>query len=342
MADFIYLPLLLGFFIGIIFGLIAANMRFCLLGAISDIVLMQNKNRAVFWGITAMSALAGTSLLRWLDILDVSQTAYLITPVTLLPAIIGGSLFGIGMVLATGCLVKNILRIGSGCLKSVVVVILIALSARFVFSDPLSSFRSWLYEAWPIFIDSQILDISYLAIVAIILLLALVFFVWKTPICSLSFWIKAVLLGSTVSIVWLTTSWLTIEAEQCGCLLPEIRLIPQSLTFLRPVMNVLDWLLWSKDILTFSLGTLIGTAAGSTLYYVIKDRWIFSGFQNVYDLRNHLGGALLMGIGAALAGGCSIGQGLSGLSTGSVHALITLCCMVLSASVVLVYVDKKA
>ena len=342
---FIYLPFALSLFAGTIFGLIAANTRFCLLGAISDIWLMQNKSRAVFWGITAMSALAGTSLLRWLDLLDVSQTTFLITPVTLLPAIIGGSLFGIGMVLATGCLVKNILRIGSGCLKSVVVVILTALSARFVFSGPLSAFRSWLYDTWPIFINSQVLEVPYLAIVAIILLLAQIFFVWKKTIYPFSFWIKAVLLGSIVSMVWLMTSWLIMQAGQSDCslmLLPDGRLIPLSLAFLRSVVNVLDWLLWSKDVFTFSLGILMGTLAGSALYYAIKGRWVFSGFQNVYDLRNHLIGALLMGIGAALAGGCSIGQGLSGLSTGSVHALVTLCCMVLSASVILIYMDKKA
>ena len=346
MTDFLdYLPIIFGLSIGLPFGLLVASSRFCLLGAISDILLFRYASRALFWAIAAVSALAGVSLLRYLNILNLSDTHYLMTPVTPLPAIIGGSLFGIGMVLATGCLVKNIVRMASGCLKSLIVVLLTALSAHMVFSGPLAPLRSWLYRTLPVFSNSQIADTRYLVILAFLLLGILFWAGLKKTSEPATFWIKAVILGSLIWIAFSATTWVIsqqLHTDSLSVLLTDTALVPESLTFVKPVVQVLDWILWAKPALDFGLGILIGTISGACLYYGRKRQIALSGFSNACDLRNHLIGAILMGIGAAIAGGCTVGQGLSGFSTGSIHALITLVFILLSASLLLVYIDKKS
>jgi hypothetical protein len=92
----------------------------------------------------------------------------------------------------------------------------------------------------------------------------------------------------------------------------------ESLTFVAPIAHTLDWLMFASDrskVLTLGIAAVLGTIAGSAAQAVASGRFRWEGFTNTEDTANHLVGGVLMGFGGVTALGCTIGQGLSGLST---------------------------
>ena len=345
MADFVmnsfiydYLPPLAGLLVGLWFGGVCARERSCLLGAISDRVLMKKNDRLIFWIIAALSALTITSALRMLNFIDLSDTYHLVLPVTIFPAVIGGSLFGAGMVFATGCIAKNLVRMGSGCIKSFIVVVFTVLSARLIMSGQLTFLREWLNSLVTLPVPSQPLDLPFLLIISFILLISLLLFASKKTKHSAWYWISAISLGLAISLGWLATHCATHTIQPTDPLFfffPEKPAVPESLSFGQSIVWCSDWLLLAKPMDRFGITAVLGTILGAAFVYKKAGVFMVTSFHDTKDLLFHLLGALLMGVGATLAGGCSIGQGFTGLSTGSLSSLIAIVFMAISASVTL-------
>src|SRR5258708_6688691 len=124
-----------------IFGAVGNKTHFCTMGAVSDVVNMGDWNRMRMWLLAIAVATAGASALQLAGLVDLSKTIYTAPRVTWLSYILGGLLFGIGMTLASGCGARPMIRIGTGNLKSLVVAIVLAVTAYMTLKGILGVFR---------------------------------------------------------------------------------------------------------------------------------------------------------------------------------------------------------
>jgi hypothetical protein len=114
----------------------------------------------------------------------------------------------------------------------------------------------------------------------------------------------------------------------------------EAFSFVSPIAYTLDWLMFFSDkskVLTLAIVSVVGVAAGSAVYALASRSFRWEGFRGVEDTANHMIGAVLMGVGGVTALGCTIGQGLSGVSTLSIGSFIALASIIAGAVLSLRY-----
>jgi hypothetical protein len=100
------------------------------------------------------------------------------------------------------------------------------------------------------------------------------------------------------------------------------------------VSYTLEWLMFFSDtskVLTVGIVSVLGVIAGSAAVALATRTFRWEGFANAEDTGNHIIGGILMGIGGVTALGCTIGQGLSGVSTLAIGSFIALAGIVIGA-----------
>lgn len=339
-----------GLGLGIIFGAIANKINFCTMGAISDVVNMEHWGRMRMWLLVIAVALTGSSLLHYFGQVDLSKSIYQRPILPWLSLLLGGTLFGIGMTLAGGCVNKNLIRVGGGNLRSVVVLIFVAISAYMTIKGLFGQWRAAYLD--PVNIDlstfglqnqslpalvSQLTGLSsgaaLLACTFVIGLALLVFVFMNARFRSkLAPILGSMVLGLLVVAAWYLSGHIGYgenpETLETVYFATNTRTI-ESLSFVAPTAYSLELLmLWTDQSLkvTFGVATAIGVGLGSWAYALTTRKFIWKGegFASFDDLRAQLLGAVLMGFGGVTAMGCTIGQGLSGISTLSMGSFIAL------------------
>ncbi len=321
---------LAGLLIGTLFGATVQRTHYCLMGALADLSLFGSRRRLRSWLLAVAVALAGTQLLALLSPFDPGRSFYLRGDLFWLGAVLGGSMFGFGMVLAGGCVSRNLVRAGAGSLKAWLVLLLVAISAYATVAGlaaPLYRLLRRLGSFDPGYAGlGQLVD-GLLGLPAgsfpgglLGLLLAVALFAWvfadpgfrrHSPELS-----AGVLLGALVVAGWWATSLLPGAAAAWGT---------TSLTYVLPTAQSLLYLLVGGGGLPgFGVMLVIGTLIGAFLAAYRGGQFRIEGFADRADLRRHGLGAVLMGSGGALAGGCTVGQGLSGLSTMSFESALAV------------------
>lgn len=338
--------------IGAVFGLAAQRSNFCTMGAIADIHIMEDWTRLRMWALAAATAVAGTTALQMGGLIDVHGSIYTGTRVIWLSHIVGGLLFGIGMTLASGCGAKTLVRLGNGNLKSLVVFVFLGLSAYMTLRGLFGGWRSAWLDPVAITLDShQDLPSLIAARFALDPRSA-----WLAcggiatgglglfALSSREMWRPAPLLGSvtigaTIVAGWYLSGHLGFLPEDPETLEPAFLATNsgrmESLSFVAPLAYTLDLLmLWTDKSRGVSLGIALslGVVAGSLLAALLTRSFRIEGFRDAPDLARHLIGATLMGFGGVTALGCTIGQGLSGLSTLSLGAILTVLAIAAGAS----------
>jgi hypothetical protein len=111
----------------------------------------------------------------------------------------------------------------------------------------------------------------------------------------------------------------------------------QSFTFINPMGEVLIYTssVFDNFYLTFGVTALISTIVGSFVYSLISNNLRIEWFANKHDFFRHFIGAVLIGIGGVLSLGCTIGQGVSGVSTLAIGSIITLLSIIFGASLMM-------
>ena len=142
-----------GFVLAFIFGAIANKTNFCTMGAISDVVNMEHWGRMRMWLLAIAVAVIGANLLYYFGLIDLSKSVYQRPVLPWLSLLLGGSLFGVGMTIAAGCTNKNLVRVGGGSLRSVVVLAFLAISAYMTLKGLFGQWRST-------FLDPVAVDLS--------------------------------------------------------------------------------------------------------------------------------------------------------------------------------------
>ena len=333
------------------FGFIAQRTHFCTMGAISDIVNMGDWTRMRMWGMAVGVAMVGFYAMAWLGWIDPGKAIYTTGRVVWLSALIGGALFGFGMVLASGCGSKTLVRIGAGSLKSLVVFFVMGLAAfatlRGVFgvlrvnTVDTVAFDVAAGGAIPAWISSGFGLNPALTGLSIALLVGGGLVIWAlmgSGFRNFNNVFAGLGIGLVIVLMWWVSGRLgfvpehpeTLDAVYLGSNTGRM----ESLTFTAPMAYTLDWLIFFSDtskVLTFGVVTVAGVVVGSLICALIERSFRWEGFRSTQDTALHIAGAALMGVGGVTALGCTVGQGLSGLSTLSFVSFVAVTGIVLGA-----------
>ena len=345
------------FALAVIFGGIAQRTRFCTMGAVADVVNMGDWERARMWALAMAVAVLGFNGMVALGWLQAANSIYAAPRVLWLSVLLGGLMFGFGMVLASGCGSKNLLRLGSGNLKALVVLVMLGLSAFATLRGITGVLRvntvDKIYFELPGGQDLPTLGAAIFGMPAPMLALA----IGGVLGAGLLLWVLSkpegrhgeVLLGgigigAVVAATWWVSGKLGYVPEDPNTLEPAFlgtnsrRM--ESLSMVAPVGFAIDWLLFFSDkskVLTLGIVSVVGLSVGACVVSLVDRSFRWEGFGSVEDLANHVAGGVLMGVGGVTAMGCTVGQGLSGISTLSIASFIALGAIIAGAVAALRY-----
>ena len=334
-----------------VFGAVAQRTHFCTMGAIADIVNMGDWTRMRMWVLAIAVAVIGFNAMVGVGWIQASNTFYAEPKMFWLSLLVGGLMFGFGMVLASGCGSKNLVRAGAGNLKAWVVLLMLGVSAFATLKGITAELRVATVDRVTVELASTQDLPSLLAsvlgsstpVVALVmgLTLGLALLVWVVGGPngrSATVWLGGIGIGAMVVLMWWISGRLGYVAEHPQTLeatfLATNSRHMEALSMVAPVGFALDWLLLFSDkskLLTIGIVSMAGVVVGSAAMALASREFRWEGFGNVEDTANHLAGATLMGVGGVTAMGCTIGQGVSGVSTLSVGSLLALAAIVCGA-----------
>lgn len=326
-----------GLALGVVFGFTVQKSNFCSMGSLSDIHNFGDWKRFRVWMLAIAVAIAATFVLQAMGAIDVGRSMYLPAVLPLGGAIVGGLVFGFGMVFGGGCATRNLVRVGAGDLRSLVVLLVMGLFAYMTIGGILGPWRVALLD--PLSVDLSASGAATQGIgdllaastgmasgtasvaAAAAIVLALLAFCFKDAGFRSSFGsiLTGIILGLCIAAGWLLT----------GLSFDELASEPvalQSLTFVRPAGDTLDWLMryTAAPIPDFGVASALGVIAGAFAGAISSRRFALAGFADRADLTRNLAGAALMGVGGVLALGCTIGQGMTGVSTLALGSFVAL------------------
>ena len=322
-----------GLVLGLLFGSFAQATAFCSSGAILDVVRKGNSNRLRAWGVALAVAVLVSQLLFVFGGVDLTKSIYLATPLNLAGPIGGGLVFGVGMMLGNGCVSRNLVRLGYGNIRSFVVVVLVGIAAYMTLRGIVAPLRLASESATrtdlgataiPDLLASRLpLDAGTLRwIITIALAAALLFlcFASKSFRASPRNIIGGLSIGLLIAAGWYFTG---VIAQDEFNPVP-----PASLTFVAPVGDAVEYLMiFTGTNANFGIAVVGGVIVGAFVTSLIRGKFEIEGFSNANDFFRQIIGAMMMGVGGVFAMGCTIGQGLTGLSTlslGSALAAISI------------------
>ena len=343
-------------------GVVMHRSHFCTMGAVSDAVIMGNFDRLRQWALALAVALVGFGLMSYWELITPLQSIYATGVANWLSAILGGLMFGWGMVWSSGCGAKSLVRLGAGNLKSLMVVLVVGVVGLASIKGFLAFPRVYLIDAvnttpvHGLFAGQWLAHYFNLSLGTGMLWAAVagavVFLIWifKDP-SFLTFHNVATgtLVGLIVCSVWWISGVLGHGLEHPETL-DEFFLATSSrkmeaISLTAPVSFGLDALMYYSDgtkRLTIGMVSVIGICSGALISATLQGSFRIEGFSNAADMRRHLVGASLMGFGAVLAMGCSLGQGLSGMSTLNVVSLVATAAILLGAYLALQFDLQQA
>ena len=324
-----------GFWGAFLFGIVAHKTHFCTMGAISDWINMGSLHRLRAWLLAMAVALLMSQLFQAIGWIDLSASIYLSTNFGIGGYIVGGFLFGVGMTLGGGCGQRTLVRAGGGNLKSLVVLLVLGLTAYITLRGLLAGVRIEVIE--PLSIDLSeygLVDQSLTGVVAamsglapesvakglaVIIGLALLIYTLKDKDFRTSgdAIVSGLVVGLLVAGAWLVTGVVGNDDFD------PVRL--ETLTFIAPVGNMLNYLMtWTGSTIGFGIAVVFGVLAGSLVYAVTSGNFRIETFSSRSDMLNHLYAGVLMGFGGVLSLGCTIGQGVGGFSTLALGSVVSI------------------
>lgn len=354
-----------GFVLAFLFGAIAAKANFCTMGAVSDVVNMGHWGRMRMWLLAIAVAIVGATALAQAGLVDIGKSIYQRSTLNWLSLVVGGALFGVGMSLAGGCANKNLIRLGGGSLRSLVVLVFTGIASYMTLKGLFGQWRAtWLD---PVAIDlarfgwkdqglhSLLASMGiapqtarWLAAGALALLLLGFVFADRRFRANPAQWLAGLALGALVVGGWYVSGHLGFgenpETLETGYFGTNTRTL-ESLSFVAPLAYGLELLmLWTDKSLhlSFGIASALGVALGSAAWALATRSFRWEGFASLADLRSQLIGAVLMGFGGVTAMGCTVGQGLTGVSTLALGSFLALASILAGSAATLKYITWRA
>ena len=332
----VYKVAMLSFLIAMVFGAVVNKTNFCTMGAVSDWVNMGAKDRLRAWLLAIGIAILTTQAMQFKGIIDVSEAIYLTPNFGWLGYLLGGFIFGVGMTLASGCGQRTLVRVGGGNLKSLVVMILLGLTAYMTMRGLLALVRVNVIEVTNIDLASKdivnqgigtlissVLGVENSTLVSRIVAMflggGLVVYAFLGKEFRRSF--DNILAGAAIGLI-IPAGWYVTGAVGFDDFDP-VRL--ESYTFIAPIGQGLMYLqTFTGSTINFGIAAVAGVILGSFLYVIFTGKFRLETFSDRGDMIRHMLGGVFMGFGGVLALGCTIGQGVTGMSTLALGSLLSL------------------
>lgn len=337
-----------GLVLGLLLGAVGQSTRFCVRGAIADWVQLRAPGRLVSWLLAiAVGAIAVQGLVS-AGAFDATQTLAWNARLPWLSYLVGGLLFGYGMILAGGCPQRCLVKAGAGNLKAAATLVVVAIAAIMTLRGAFAPIRANYLDAigatlpGPQDLGSVVgrgLGVAsgavrWLAVVAIAGGVFALAWRLRRAVSRLQ-WFGGVAVGLLLAAAFLLTGFVGYIAENPDTLeqawLGTQTHRPEGFSFVAPLGSALDLLtLWTDKatVATFGVTLALGVLAGSFVSAKWRREFKLEAFKTPGEMGAHAVGAVLMGFGGVTALGCSIGNGVTGLallSCGAALATLGIC-----------------
>jgi len=330
-----------GLLVGLAFGACAQRSRFCLRAAVIEFSEASFGPKLAVWLLTFSAAVAATQAAISTGILDVSEARQLASTGSLSGAVIGGLMFGAGMILSRGCASRLLVLSGTGNLRALVTGLILTIVAQASLRGVLSPARETLSQLWtlPGGASRNLLTVAHVgplagASLGVFGIGVALWLAWRNRIGIVT-GLAALGVGLAVTAGWLVTYTLSLHVFEPTTV--------KSVSFTGPSADTLMGLINSPSVpLGFDIGLVPGVFAGSLIAAVIGREWKLQGFHDGLSMGRYAAGAFLMGFGGMLAGGCAVGAGVTGGSIFAVTAWLALATMWLGALATHTLIDAKA
>jgi uncharacterized membrane protein YedE/YeeE len=342
--------LLGGFTIGLAFGALARWSAFCVRGAVEDLLTTPDAPRLRGYLLAAAVALLGTQALVGLGLLDPGKSLYLPTLLPLGGVVLGGLAFGIGMALCGGCGARLLVLAAGGNLRSLVSLMVLAIAAYATLRGLLALPRQAFGAATGIELKALgMADQSVVAligragggasllvrgvVVAVLAVPALVY-VFRRKVAARHL-VGGALIGLLVPAGFAVTGIIGVD---------EFNPVPpESITVTGPLAQTLVYgLTYTGATMDFGIAWILGIPVGAAVVALLRGDMRLEGFDGAAGTRRYLVGGVLMGVGGVLSIGCTIGQGLSGVSTTSIGSLLAIASIFAGAAVTMKWRQRAA
>jgi uncharacterized membrane protein YedE/YeeE len=325
-----------GALIGLLFGFMAQRSRFCARAAVLECCDGQPGDRFSVWWLALGATLAGTQLLVLTGALQPATSRFMANPGSLSGAVIGGLCFGAGMILTRGCASRLLILSANGNLRALLSGLVFAVTVQATMAGWLAPLRQFFYALWPID-GGPARDLQVLTgtapwggpAVALLVLVAGIYFFGRQHRGRYWLALGAVATGLSIAAGWGFTQAVARQSFEPVAI--------TSLSFSGPSAEWLMRVLSSASVpgFGFDAGLLPATFLGSLIAGVASGEFRFEGFKTENKLGHYLTGAILMGFGAVLAGGCTVGAGMTGGAIFALTAWLTLISIWAGAAAVL-------
>ena len=341
LLDFLGEPLtaaLFGAATGVTFGVAAHRAAFCLRAATVEFARGQLGPRMAVWLLTFSTALVWVQAAELLGLFRSEDARMMAIAGSWSGAIIGGLMFGVGMVLARGCSGRLLVLAATGNLRALVAGLIFAVVAQMSLHGALSPLRDTIVQLW-VTSGGRNIDLmdqagmpkaAGLALGLALSVLALI--IARRNQIGARKLIFGPEVGFAVALGWVLTYTLSRQAFD--------PVTVTSATFSGPSASTLMFFLSSDSTLDFDVGLVPGVFAGAFISAALAGQLKFEGFDGAAPMRRSFIGAALMGFGAMLAGGCAIGAGVSGGSIFAATAWLALVCMWIGATLTDFVIDQ--
>ena len=324
-----------GAVMGLVFGAAAQISRFCLRRGL--VGRGQERSQALGVWLTALVvAVIGTQIVVSMGYVSFADHRLHVPEVPVLAVVLGGLLFGVGMVLTRGCVSRLTVLSATGNLRAVTVLLVFAVVAHATLKGLLAPLR---VAAGSVTVDlGEAASLGGLpggaTVWSALLAVGAVALVARSGARPL-YIAMAALIGALVPLGWFGTG---------AFLMDEFDPIPlASMSFTAPWADTLFWSIASTSIPAgFGTGLIGGVLAGSFLAAALRGELSLASFETPQQTLRYAAGAALMGFGGVLAGGCTVGAGLSGVGSLSVAALLALAAIMAGARIADRLLDRTA
>ena len=315
---------ILGLILGIAFGALAERTRFCLR---RGLVGPQGERRAALglWLVALAVALLGTQAAVAVGLIDFGDHRFMAADLPLVAIVIGGALFGAGMVLTRGCASRLTVLAASGNLRAVIVLVVFAVVAHATLKGVLAPVRTTLgVYTVPLGETTSLAALPGGGLVWAGLLAAALLAYGLRSGLSLRSLTAGLAIGLLVPAAWVGTGFVLFDEFDPVAF--------ESLSFTLPATETLFWTIANSAVPAgFGTGLFGGTVVGASLMALLFGSFKWQSFATPRETGRYFAGGALMGLGGVLAGGCTIGAGLAGVPTLSVAALAAIGAIALGA-----------
>ena len=327
-----------GVVVGLLFGYCAVRSRFCLRSACIEFWRMQPGRQFAVWLLTFGAALFLTQLLFRFGHLSATEVRQLSTAGTLSGAIIGGVMFGVGMILARGCASRLLVLSGTGNMRALVAGLIVTVVAQASLTGVLSPVRLWLSGLSVLSPSERDLSLIFspsAGLVAGAVIVAVALVISRRQKIGGVMALTGILVGASVALGWAFTAALarvSFDPVPVG-----------SVSFTGPSADTLMALIAMPTVTpSFSIGLVPGVFAGAWIAAVTSGEFKIQAFDRETGMVRYLIGAPLMGFGGMLAGGCAVGAGVTGGAVLSLTAWIALFAMWIGAGFAVFLFERQS